>query len=255
MLKPRSLLPFKVEEQRAQEHFQAWIKGRWFAPSALKRRALNPRGLKGIYVPYWTFDSNTTSFFSGERGIDHQVRETYTEREGEETLEKTRTVTKTRWEPAGGVVWKSFDDVLVLASTSLPKRYTDALEPWDLENLIPYDASFLSGFITERYQVSLEEGFEQAKDAMGRRIDEAARHDIGGDHQRVRHVRTRHSNVTFKHVLLPIWGNAYRHGGKTYLFVINGRTGEVQGERPYSMAKIAMTVAAVAATVLLWQHL
>ncbi|MFN3786044.1 MAG: primosomal protein N' (replication factor Y) - superfamily II helicase, partial [Thiothrix sp.] len=47
---------------------------------------------------------------------------------------------------------------------------------------------------------------------------------------------------TFKHVLLPVWSAAFRYNGETYRFVINGRNGKTQGERPYSKVKIALTV-------------
>ncbi|MEM6727471.1 MAG: primosomal protein N' (replication factor Y) - superfamily II helicase, partial [Pseudomonadota bacterium] len=65
---------------------------------------------------------------------------------------------------------------------------------------------------------------------------------IGGDRQRIHEIDTRVSDVTFKHILLPVWMAAYKYRGKSYRFVINGRTGAVQGERPYSAWKIAFAV-------------
>jgi hypothetical protein len=43
-----------------------------------------------------------------------------------------------------------------------------------------------------------------------------------------------------------VWIACYLHAGKTYNILVNGRTGEVAGERPYSVPKI---VAAVLAAV------
>ena len=40
-------------------------------------------------------------------------------------------------------------------------------------------------------------------------------------------------------MLLPVWVAAFRFVGRPYRFVVNGRTGEVQGERPWSFWKIA----------------
>ncbi|MCE8472488.1 primosomal protein N' (replication factor Y) - superfamily II helicase, partial [Rhodovulum sulfidophilum] len=73
--------------------------------------------------------------------------------------------------------------------------------------------------------------------------------DIGGDRQRVDWLETRISTLTFKHVLLPVWLAAYRYRGKTYRFVVNGRNGRVQGERPWSAWKIAFAVGLVLAVV------
>jgi hypothetical protein len=130
----------------------------------------------------------------------------------------------------------------VLASTSLPKRYTDALEPWDLSALEPYQPEFLAGFRAEAYSVELRDGYTEARGYMDRVILRDVKFDIGGDRQRVHNIDTQVSDVTFKHILLPVWLAAYRYRGKSYRFVVNGRTGAVQGERPWSAWKIGFAV-------------
>jgi hypothetical protein len=130
----------------------------------------------------------------------------------------------------------------VLASKSLPKRYTDALEPWDLTALEPYTPEYLAGFRAEAYAVPLEDGFAQARAHMDRVIERDVKFDIGGDRQRVHDIDTDLSDLTFKHILLPVWLAAYKYRGKTYRFVVNGRSGRVQGERPYSAFKITFAV-------------
>jgi len=159
-------------------------------------------------------------------------------------------VRHTRWTPVSSVVSNSFDDILIIASRSLPKTYADRLEPWDLQNLVPYTDDYLSGFRAESYQVSLEQGFEEAKHTMAAAIESSIRKDIGGDEQQVTSSETQYGKVTFKHILLPVWLSAYRYHDKVYRIMINARTGEVQGERPYSALKIALAVAA--ATILLF---
>src|SRR2546423_7172471 len=73
----------------------------------------------------------------------------------------------------------------------------------------------------------------------------AAQEGIGGDEQRVNQISTNYSAITFKHLLLPVYVGAYRFHEKVYQVVINGRTGEVQGERPYSFWKIFFFVLAL----------
>ena len=75
------------------------------------------------------------------------------------------------------------------------------------------------------------------------------RSDIGGDQQRIHQLDTRYNDVTFKHILLPLWISAYRFSEKVYRFMINGRTGEVKGERPYSWIKIALAILLVIAII------
>jgi hypothetical protein len=127
---------------------------------------------------------------------------------------------------------------LVGASKSLPRKILDTLQPWDLHALIPYDEHYLSGFRSEYYQVDLADGFDLARQVMDNQIYQDICTDIGGDHQRIHQVNTRHSCTTYKHCLLPVWSAAFRYKEASYRFVINGRTGKVQGERPYSIWKI-----------------
>jgi len=139
-------------------------------------------------------------------------------------------------------VSRFFDDVLIGASKSLPRQILDQLEPWDLDNLVPYDESYLSGFTSEYYQVDLDRGFDEAQQKMNAVIYQDIAFDIGGDQQRIDQFNTNHSGTTYKHCLLPVWSAAFRYQQKAYHFIINARTGRVQGERPYSYWKIGFAV-------------
>lgn len=238
LIQPKGLLPFKIDEQNAKNLFKTWLSKLWFAPNKLKQYARAGK-LSGIYIPYWTYDANTWTRYTGQRGDDYQETETYTDSNGQQ---QTRTVTKTRWTYVSGSVNDDFDDVLVAASNSLPRNYVDRLEPWDLDNLSGYDDKFLSGFKAESYQVDVKDGFDKAKDKMKVIIEGHIRRDIGGDHQRISTMDTNYSNITFKHILLPIWLSAYQYNKKVYRFMVNGRTGQVTGERPYSWIKITLAV-------------
>ncbi len=237
-IKPRGLLPFALDEGQARTAMTDWLGGLWFAPNGLQEYARKGRKMTGIYVPYWTFDADTKSAYRGERGTIYYESRTVM-RDGKR---QTVRVQKIRWRPVSGRVARFFDDVLVLASHSLPRRFTDALEPWDLSSMEPYRPEFLAGFRAEGYQVDLDEGFGEARIKMDRQIERDVKFDIGGDRQRIHQVQTEISNETFKHILLPVWLAAYKYRGKSFRFVVNGRTGRVQGERPWSAWKIAFAV-------------
>ena len=234
-IKPKGLIPFQVSEPQAHKAMSDWLGRLWFAPSGLQAYASRARRMEGIYVPYWTYDADTATQYRGQRGDIHYV--TVRGRDGKPRLEQ-----RIRWRRASGRVTRFFDDILILASRSLPKHFTDRLAPWDLRQLAPYRAEFLSGFRAEGYQVALDEGFEEAKAIMEDQIRADIRRDIGGDMQRIEQMTLRIEDVTFKHILLPIWVAAYRYRGQSYRFVVNGQTGRVQGERPYSWIKIAIAV-------------
>ncbi len=238
---PRAVAPFDIPEARARTQFRDWIKGLWFAPNALKQAYRAASGLKGIYLPYWTYDSDTVTPYRGERGVYYYVTERYVEN-GET---KTREVQHTRWHPAAGQVAVGFDDVLVPASQSLPGDYLNHLEPWKLTGLQPYREDYLAGFTVEAYQIGLEDGFTAARARMEPQIRAAICRDIGGDEQRIHQMTPRYHQIRFKHILLPVWLSTYQYADKTWRFLVNGQTGEVQGERPWSAWKIAFAVVAV----------
>lgn len=244
ILKPRGVMPFDVDKNRASESFRNWINSRWFAPSDLKHKA-SAGNLDGLYVPYWTYDSKTQTGYTGQRGTYYYVNESYTTTENGRTVTRTRQVRKTHWTLAAGNVNNLFDDILIIASKSLPTHYAQALEPWDLKKMMPYNDKYLSGFRTETYQLQVTDGLELAKGRMYPIIQDTIRRDIGGDEQRILTMNTTYSDITFKHVLLPVWISAYRYGEKVYRFLINGQTGEVQGERPYSVIKIILAILSV----------
>lgn len=241
ILKPEALLPFKVTRNEGKDKFGEWVSSLWFAPGKLKEYARTTEKLQGVYLAHWTYDTNTSTDYMGARGEYYWDTEYYTDSEGKR---QSRSVRKTRWYPASGRVHNAFDDILVVANDSLPRKYTEKLEPWDLQELIPYSEEYLSGFRSERYSVGLRQGFGMAQNQVDRVIEETVRRHIGGDTQR---IHNRHSNwmdITYKYVLLPVWVSAYRYQDKVYRIVINARTGEVQGERPWSWVKIAMAVLA-----------
>lgn len=234
-IKPKAVLPFQLDEAAAREAMVRWLGRLWFAPNGLQDYARKGRKLDGIYTPYWTFDADTRSAYRGQRGTVYY--ETRRDSKG-----NVKQVPKVRWRRVSGRVARFFDDVLVLASRSLPKRYTDRLAPWNLTALDPYTPEYLAGFRAEGYTVDLEDGMVEARQIMDAQIARDIRSDIGGDRQRIDAVDTTVSDVTFKHILLPVWLAAYKYRGKSYRFVVNGQSGKVQGERPYSAWKIAFAV-------------
>ncbi|MFV0358798.1 TFIIB-type zinc finger domain-containing protein [Tropicimonas sp.] len=250
-LKPQAVLPFALDERTAHAAMTKWLGRLWFAPNGLQQYARKGRRMNGMYVPYWTYDADTRTRYSGRRGDDYWTTETRMV----DGKPRTTQVRRTRWRSVSGQVARDFDDVLVLASDSLPRDYTDALEPWDLGDLKPFLPEYLAGFGAEGYSVELEPGFAIARRKMDAVIASDIRRDIGGDHQQITGARTDIGNVTFKHILLPIWVAAYRYSGKSYRFVVNARTGEVRGERPYSAWKIALAVVAAVFTAAAFLYL
>lgn len=244
LIRPRAMLPFKVARQQATDAFSAWLASLWFAPSDLKGLAAVDGRLLGLYLPYWTYDAQADTDYTGQRGDDYWDTQTYwTTVNGKPTM-RTRQVRKTRWRFVVGSVHNRFDDVLVPASASLPSDRLAGLGSWDLKALVPFDPAYLSGFEAESYTIDLKAGFDTARTIMIAGIRSTICKDIGGDHQRITSMSPRFHAMTFKHILVPVWIAAYRYQGTVYRFMVNGRTGAVTGTRPYSAGKITLAILA-----------
>jgi LSD1 subclass zinc finger protein len=219
-LKPKSVVPFRVNHEHATEQFRKWLRWRWLAPNDLKRYAQKDASLAGAYLPFWTYDAQTSTHYTGARG---------------EKRDKNTT-----WYSVSGEIDHFHDDVVVLASKLLPRSLQDAVERWETKSLVPYKPEFVSGFRGEAYQVNLKEGFPVAKGKIEEKIRWLIRKEIGGDSQRIDSMNTRYGSLTFKHVLMPVWISAYRYRDKTYRFLVNGQTGETSGESPLSWIKVTL---------------
>jgi DNA-directed RNA polymerase subunit RPC12/RpoP len=240
-IRPESLVPFKVNKESANDLFGKWLAGLWFRPNDLTKIA-KVQEMGGVYVPFWTFDSMVHSNWTAERGWYYYETETYTSYENGQSVTRTRQVQRTRWESAWGQRSDFFDDTLVCAGKGLPGDLVEKFSTFNTRELIPYAPHYLAGWRAEAYAIDLMPAWGIGQQKMARVQDGRCAGDIGGDTHRGLNVSNTYTNVTFKHVLLPIWIAAYRYNDKVYRFLVNGQTGEVVGKAPYSFWKIFFLV-------------
>jgi predicted RNA-binding Zn-ribbon protein involved in translation (DUF1610 family) len=242
LIRAQAVLPFALDKAAAQQVFAQWVGSRWFAPSALKATVRAADGVKGVYVPWWTYDASTLTTYRGERGVQRRVQDNRPNATAQAAAATTRVVTD--WSPAAGTVPVGFDDILVVGSASIPQHLARVLDHWDLSHLRPPADEVFAGFTVEVYRTGLEAGFSEARERMQPAIDAAIRRDIGGDAQRIHAQQTVIDDIRFKHLLMPVWIGSYRFADKPYRIVVNGQSGEVEGDRPWSVWKIGLAVAA-----------
>ncbi|MEK6153027.1 DNA helicase PriA [Flavobacteriaceae bacterium 3-367] len=238
---PGALVPFQLDGKTARNIFKNWVNRIWFAPNKLKKAALDPESIHGLYVPYWTFDANLKAAYQGERGDYYYETQTYRTKNGN----RTRQVRKTKWSSASGSVQGFVDDILINASEKKRREIPAKISHWNLKELVVFNSKYLAGFVTEKYTISLKDGhhlsFQKAKQIAHSWI----RRDIGGDTQRIHHADIKLTEETFKHILLPLYISSYRYKNKEYHFYVNGQTGSISGTHPYSFWKIFLLIVAV----------
>jgi predicted RNA-binding Zn-ribbon protein involved in translation (DUF1610 family) len=233
------VVPFGVDERQARAALEKWVNSRRFAPSEFKRYR-RTGSFASVYAAYFTYDADTVTSYHGQRGDEYKV----TVGSGD----KQRTETRVRWTPVAGTVANDFDDICVLANDGFDAAKVRALEPWPTQTARPYSAEYVAGHLCRTYDRDVEQCFGEAERRMASEIDSTIRRDIGGDRQQIDAKDTRAHSLTFRHLLLPIWLLTVIYGGRPFQVFINGITGEVQGQRPWSRAKV---LAAIAVAVIL----
>ena len=241
-IRPECLLEFKLPETAVRDLVRKWYGGRWFAPTAMKARSLTDT-VRGVYIPYWTFDAQVQADWTADAGYYYYVTESYTDSDGKS---QTRQVQKTRWVPASGSIEHFFDDELVPASRGVDGKLLRKIEPFPTTtDLKPYDPGFLSGWVVEQYQIDLVAAAQNSRDIMEEKTRALCSTEVPGDTQRNLDVTSTFSGQTFKHILVPIWLIAYTYGAKTFQVVVNGYTGSIAGLHPLSWIKITLAVLAL----------
>lgn len=249
-IKPETVIPFQISMEQAMASFKTWKSKRWFVPNAFKNGNIVAR-LSGLYIPYWTFDADTDSVYTAERGDYHYRTVTRTRTVNGKTETYTTQERYTVWHRVGGEYDRWFDDVLVPASRRYDGKLLEKLNNFDLSKLKEYRPEYLSGYLAEKYSVPRSEGWQQAKVRIDNAIEVGIKRQIGGDEIRALRTRTQYSGLTYKHLLLPIWNAGYTYRGKSYRYMVNAQTGLVSGTVPRSPWKITIFVLFCVAAVLI----
>ncbi len=244
---PGGVVPFSITDKEASELFKNWIKRKFFCPKLAKQSA-NPDKFKGIYLPYWTFDTQTFSTYTGEYGIDHKKKD----RNG-------NTIVETVWHHTNGKYSEFIDDELVIATNKQDKSMLKGIEPFDTANNKAYKPEYIAGFVAERYSVGLKDAWKKAETSIRNKLRNHVSDKIRNEHRadRTRNVSltTNFTNKTYKYLLLPIWVSNFKYNDKVYQFMVNGQTGKISGKTPLSIPKIVITVIAVIAVIAILYYL
>ncbi len=235
ILEPDGLKPFLIEKKEIEKIFSKWIRGRWFAPNALKNLYQTGK-VMGIYLPYWSFDNSTFCDYTAEGGIDRI--EEY-EMDG-----KTYTKTVTDWYYVTGHFKNNFKDVVVTGSKSLETYLLKNLNGFNVRNTIKFNSGYLAGYSSEVFKIPMREGYQDAKRIMINTLENMVRNDVLRRYDQVRNI---HMNIDwfdeyYRLLMLPVYSTSYLYNKETYQVIINGENGAISGEYPKSAVKITLVI-------------
>ncbi len=241
--KPNRVIPFKISKEDVHTNYKKWLKKKFFAPGKIKKNIPNPI-LNGVYIPSWTYDTNTFSTYEGRLG----KRYTTTVGSGK----NKRTVTRIRYFRVNGSHQVFLDDILVCSGTKLIQPVLDDLAPYNTNNSYVYDERYLAGFSAEHYKFTLKEGWfigkKKADIVIRKQILKKYHYDVVD----YLNVHSSYNNIKYKYVILPVWICLYKYNNKDYSFMVNGETGKVVGKTPISPFRVALVVLLVIAFIFLF---
>lgn len=223
---PHMLIPFKMGKEGCKQLIRSKFEKCVFAPTDfLSEVRLN--GIHGDYVPFWFYDYNTNCTFHGE---GTKVRSWTT---------GNTQYTETSYYDIVRDMDIDFDKIPVDASVGMPDDVMDLMEPFDYKEMQEFKPEYLSGFHSERYNMTSDLVESRAKAKM----QEDAKKMLNDSYSGYASVRKMAENVSVtdssvNYGLLPVWKYDYTYKGKEYPFYVNGQTGKLVGIAPISKAKV-----------------
>jgi hypothetical protein len=249
---PEFIIGFEITRERAQELFFEWIgKNSFFRPGDLTRKALTDKQ-HGVYIPFWHFSMKAISQWSAQIGEYWYRTETYTVKDSDgKTKTMTRTVQETEWWPLSGIYRKYYSGYMVSASKGLPQNEALAIQPYRLTTMVRYRPMYLAGWMSEEYSIDQQTAQQMTQEEFRRRELAAIGQFLPGDTQSGLRVQTELDVGGSDLILLPVHVLSYRYHDRVFRFLVNGQTGKVYGEKPWSKARITAVVLAVAMLILI----
>jgi len=220
---PNAIIPFTLTKEQVAEKFYRWNKFAFWSPEKFRRGKVLGN-LTPVYIPYWTFEADTVTTYTGRFGRnsgsgDHE---------------------KTTWYMRTGILEKHISDYHVCGSRKFfnDKRLNSVISFTDTE-YIPYTPDTLSGMAAEIYTIGIDEAWTYARNVgLKKDIMESIRREERADYYSDPSFSTEFYNVKFRYVLVPAWLSGCRYGGKIYNVVASGTNGRGYCDRPVSIAKL-----------------
>ena len=220
ILKPKLIIPFKLDKKAAKESFRNHLKGKKLLPKVFKDEN-HFEEIKGIYVPYWIFDGkvNAKMQYKGTK-VRHwsDSRYNYTE---------TSYYSVVR----GGDI--SFAHVPVDGSSRMADDLMESIEPFDFHEAVPFQKGYFAGYFADKYDVDAKKSEERANERMKNSASDEFRKTVNGYGTLV----TESGNMTLDdgeatYVMYPVWILTTKWKHQLYTFAMNGQTGKFVGDLP-----------------------
>jgi len=235
-LRPKFLIPFKIDLQKVRAITKTWLQNDWRLPESLKE-VYREADYQGLYLPFWTFDSLTLADWKAEVGHE-RIKRVFEDGEW-----KTRTEIEWRWE--SGHVEHKFDDVLIKGTDRISDLHFKKISNYDLQELIVYNPEYLAGIYAKSYDIPLEKAWESSRNEIREAIRQICRNHASTPRIRNFSMTLDYDDESWRYILLPIYLAVYNYQNDAFQVMVNGQNGEISGQRPVDWTKVWLVIAGI----------
>ena len=220
VLKPDLVIPFKLDKKAAKDALRMHAKSKKMAPKLFSDEQ-HLDEIKGIYVPYWLFDSSA----------DVQLRFRATRSRAWADRNYNYVETEEFLVDRGGSM--SFEAVPAYGSSKMDDTLMESIEPFDVSEAVPFQTAYLAGYLADKYDVTAEQSVERANERIRKTAEMTFAEQVHG-YESVRldssSIQLRDSSV--RYALYPVWLLNTSWKGQKYTFAMNAQTGKFVGDLP-----------------------
>ena len=236
-LRPDLVIPFKLDKKAAKEALKKHLADKKFVPKAfLDNNRIEE--IKGVYVPHWLFTCDALG------NANFKATQVRTWSDNNYNYKETSYYDVYR---SGNI---SFDNVPVDGSTKMPDDLMESLEPFNVNEAVPFNVGYLSGYLADKFDVDATSSMPRANDRIRQSIADNLKKTVDGYDS----VTTIQSNMTvlggdYKYALYPVWLLTIKHKDKDHVFAMNGQTGKFVGNIPTDTKKVKTVGALIGAGI------
>ena len=232
-IKPDMIIPFMVNKEEAEKGLHNHYKGKKLLPKSFISNN-KVEEITGVYVPFWLFNGSATG------DVSYKATKSNSERRGDDEIIYTKHYDVQR---AGSV---EFEKVPVDASSKVPSKHMDSIEPFEYGDLKDFSTAYLPGFLADKYDISVEDSASRADVRFENSMLEELRNTVTGyDTVAVENKNVKLSRGDVKYALFPVWMLSTKWNNETYTFAMNGQTSKMVGDLPVDKGKLIGYFAAV----------
>lgn len=237
-LRPDLVIPFKLNKDDAKKALLKHYEGKKLLPKIFKDKN-HIDEIKGVYVPFWLFDSDV------DATVSYDATNIRTWRSGDYNYTETSHFSVYR----EGVI--GFDNIPVDGSSKFADELMESIEPFDMKEAVDFQTAYLAGYLADKYDVDAQTSVERANSRIKNSVESYFQTTVSSAYESVTpsNSSVKTSSGRSKYALLPVWLLNTTYNGNRYTFAMNGQTGKLVGDLPIDKGLLKKYIALSAAGI------